>query len=119
MNNCPLSTFHISQSGKQSLYPGGDPDCHQNLTICSVAHCQPSLKILYKSVQKFLRKTANRQKQTDKQRRLHNLLDRGNQAAHSIPPPCDNEFSTMSLLVSSRCVRHHEAKPNWSLPKFN
>jgi len=38
---------------------------HQNLIICSLAHRQPSLKISYKSVQKFLRKVANRQ--TDKQ----------------------------------------------------
>ena len=44
-----------------------DPDCHQNLTICSLAHCQPSLKISCISVQKFLRKVANRQSnsQTD------------------------------------------------------
>jgi len=39
-----------------------DPDCHQNLIICSLAHCQPSLKSSPKSVQKlFLRKVANRQ----------------------------------------------------------
>jgi len=45
-----------------------DPDHHQNLIICSMAHCQPSLKISCKSIQKFLRKVANRQ--TDKQQRL-------------------------------------------------
>ena len=41
-----------------------------------MAHRQPSLKISYKSVQKFLRKVANGQtdKQTNKQRRSHNLL---------------------------------------------
>ena len=39
-----------------------EPDRHQNLTICSLAHCQPSLKISCKSVQKlFLCKVANRQ----------------------------------------------------------
>jgi len=38
-----------------------DPDRHQNLTISSLAHCQPSLKISCKSVCKFLRKVANRQ----------------------------------------------------------
>ena len=38
-----------------------NPDRHQNLTICSLAHCQPSLKMLYKSVWKFLRKVANSQ----------------------------------------------------------
>ena len=53
-----------------------DPDRHQNLDICSLAHCQPSLKISCKSVHKFLRKVANRQ--TDKRRRLHILLGGGN-----------------------------------------
>jgi len=38
-----------------------DLDRHQNLIICSLAHCQPSLKISCKSVWKFLRKVANRQ----------------------------------------------------------
>jgi len=42
-----------------------DPDRHQNLIFCSLAHCQRSLKISCKSVRKFLRKVANRQ--TDKQ----------------------------------------------------
>jgi len=60
------------ETGKQSLYPDGDPDRHQNLIICLLAHCQPFLKISCKSVQKFLRKVANRQ--TDKQRRLHKLI---------------------------------------------
>jgi len=27
------------KSGKQSLYPDGHSDRHQNLIICSVAHC--------------------------------------------------------------------------------
>jgi len=53
------------ESGKQSLYPDGDPDRHQNLTICLLAHCQPSLKISCKSVRKFLREVAKRQ--TDRQ----------------------------------------------------
>jgi len=38
-----------------------DPDRNQNVTIFSVAHCQPSLKISWKSVWIFLRKVANRQ----------------------------------------------------------
>ena len=42
-----------------------DPDRHQNLIICSLAHCQPSLKILCKFVSKFLRKVANRQTNND------------------------------------------------------
>jgi len=59
-----------------------DPDRHQNLIICSLAHCQPSLQISCKSVRKFLRKVVNKQRekdrQTDKQRRKHNLLGGGN-----------------------------------------
>jgi len=53
-----------------------DPDHQQNVTVYSLAHCQPSLQILCKSVWKFLRKVANRQtdRETDKERRKHNLL---------------------------------------------
>ena len=50
-----------------------DLDCHQTLIICSLAHRQPSLRISYKSVQKFLHKVTNRQTQTDK----HMLLGGG------------------------------------------
>jgi len=53
-----------------------DQDCHQNLMSYLLAHCQPSLEISSKSVQKLLRKVANRQ--TDKQLRLHILLGGGN-----------------------------------------
>ena len=45
-----------------------DPDLHQNLIICSLAHCQPSLKISRKnckSIRKFLRKIAIRQTNND------------------------------------------------------
>jgi len=36
-----LSVFPNSdESGKQSLYLDGDPDLHQNLIVCSLAHCQ-------------------------------------------------------------------------------
>jgi len=67
-------------------HPDPDSDSHQNLIICSVAHCQPSMKILCKSVPKFLCKDANRQtnrqtdKQTNKQRRLYNFFGRGKNA---------------------------------------
>jgi len=56
-------------SGKQSPYPDGDPDRHQNLTVCSSAHYQRSLQVSCQSVGKFLRKVANRQtdRQTDKE----------------------------------------------------
>ena len=40
-------------------------DHQQNLIICSLAHCQPSLKISCKSIWKFLHEVANRKK--DKQ----------------------------------------------------
>jgi len=57
-----VSPFNIeSGTGKQSLYPDGDPDCHQNLIICLLALYQPSLKISCKSIPKFLCKVANRQ----------------------------------------------------------
>jgi len=38
-----------------------DPDHHQNLIICSLAHCQRTLKISRKSVPNLLRKVANKQ----------------------------------------------------------
>jgi len=60
-----------------------ETDCHQNLTVFSMAHCQPSLKISCKSVQKFLCKVANRHTntQTNKQWRLHILLGEDNYKA--------------------------------------
>jgi len=54
-----LTSIAISQCGESAR------DRHQNLTICSVAHCQHSLGISCKSVWKFLRKVVNRQ--TDRQ----------------------------------------------------
>jgi len=54
------------KSGKQSLYPDDERDHHQNLIICSLAHCQPSLKISCKSPGKFLHKVLkNRQMDND------------------------------------------------------
>jgi len=41
-----------------------DLDRHQNLIICSLAHCWPSLKSSCKSLWKFLCKVANRHRQT-------------------------------------------------------
>jgi len=38
-----------------------DPDCHQNLVICSLFYCHPSLKISCKSNCKFLHEVANKQ----------------------------------------------------------
>ena len=45
-----------------------DPDCHQNLIICSMAHCQPSLKIPCISFWKFFAKLLT-DRQTNKQTR--------------------------------------------------
>ena len=42
-----------------------DPYRHQNFVICSLVHCQPSLKIWCKSVWKFLCKVANKQANND------------------------------------------------------
>ena len=47
-NECLLTTFSISnidEYGKQSLYPESDPDLHQNLITCWLAHFQSFLKI--------------------------------------------------------------------------
>ena len=60
-------TVHTSAKAPLTSVAICDPDRHQNfLIICSLAQCQPSLKISCKSVEKFLRKVAN--SQTDKQK---------------------------------------------------
>jgi len=80
----PLSVSPNSDvSGKQSLYPDGDPDHHQSLNICSLTHWQPSPKISCRSVRKFLLKLLT-DEQTNKQRRKHNLLGGGNNTGRSV-----------------------------------
>jgi len=60
------STGTVHTSAKAvSRYGCRDTDPHQNLIVCSFAHCQPSLKISRKSVWKFFRKVANRQTNND------------------------------------------------------
>jgi len=77
-------TVHTSAKARLTRIRIRDPDSHQNLIICSWAHCQPTLKMSCKSVRKFLRivdnKQSNRQtdRHADKQRRKHNLLDGAN-----------------------------------------
>jgi len=62
----PRHILPVSRSGSRGVaIQIRDSDRHQNLIICSLAHCQPSLKISCKSVGKFLRKVADRQ--TNKQ----------------------------------------------------
>jgi len=70
------------ESGKQSLYPNGNPDRHQNLISCSWPIVNlPENFISIRSI--VLRKVANRQtdkqsnRQTGKQRRKHILLGGG------------------------------------------
>jgi len=78
-----------------------DPDRHQNLIVCSLAHWQPSLKISRKSVRKFLHKVANRQtdRQTDKQRRKHYLLGWGNQVTGLSVTKTKNVFRNNRLIL--------------------
>jgi len=73
-----------------------ESDRHQNLIFCSVDHCQPSLKILCKSVQTFLRKVANREtdRETDRQRRLHILLGGGKKCQSIGTQLCKLQHST-------------------------
>jgi len=84
------------QSGKQSMYP--------KLIICLSAHCLPSVKISCKSVRTFLRKVANRQ--TDKQRRKHNLLGGGNYYAYINNHICDIwNVNTVQVSSANACKR--------------
>jgi len=71
---CHLANqFEMMNPKNNPSTDGGKPDCHQNLIVCSLAHCQPSLKISCKSVWKFLLTD----KQTNKQWWKHDLLGRG------------------------------------------
>jgi len=84
-----------------------DPNRYQNLIICSLAHCQPSLTISCKSVRTFLRKVAS--KQTDKQRRLHILIGGGNNDNMlSLKRSCSliNFFYLTQSVARSLCNRH-------------
>ena len=69
VNFGPLAAEIVHTSPKARLTSAviriRNPDRQQNLTICSSANCQPSLKISCKSVRKFLRKVANRQTNND------------------------------------------------------
>jgi len=87
------------------VLPMPHPDCNQNLIICSLGHCQPSLKISRKSIQKFLCKVANTaNKQTNKQRQKHNLLGGGNYSNHhTTPQPFHGHFSETTRV--RRCQK--------------
>jgi len=63
-HDLPVSRYHSRHLANRFEMTNPDPDRHQNLTVCSLARCQPSLKISCKSVLKFLRKVAKRQTNT-------------------------------------------------------
>ena len=87
--------------------------------FCSMAHCQPSLKISWGCVRKFLRKVANRHKdrKTNKQRRKHNLLSGGNKSnAMSLAMECETVFvyvqcstktKRVSCALAAKFLRYH------------
>ena len=56
-----LTSVSIRIYGSGSVSGSVDPYRHQNLIVCSLANCQPSLKISRKSVRTFLRKVASGQ----------------------------------------------------------
>jgi len=74
-----------------------EPDRHQNVIICSLVHCQPSLKISCDLFGSFfcVKLLTDRQtdKQTNKQRRLHILLGRGSEK-HKPTGDCDHKMLT-------------------------
>jgi len=76
-HDLPVSRYQSRHLVNRFEMTNPDPDRHQNLTICSVAHCQPSLKISCKFVWKFLRKVANRQtnRQTNHDENITSLTE--------------------------------------------
>jgi len=104
----PLSvSLNSDESGKQSLYPDGDPDDHQNLTICSLAHCHPSLKLSCKSMRKFFSAKLVTDRETDKRRRKHNLVGRSNNFMHhcrdeAVVVNCELYVGTIPCVESTR-----------------
>jgi len=107
----PLSVSPNSdESWEQSLYPDGDPYRHQTLIICSLAHCQTSLKISYKSVLEFLRKVVSRQ--TDKQRRKH--IEGKVRHCNKFSDECSHSvFAPVWFTISS--LRTDQEKVIWTI----
>jgi len=65
---------------KQSLYPDGDPDRHQNLIICSWARCQmPTFRENFMQIRsEFIAYICQQtERQANKQRQKHNHLGGG------------------------------------------
>jgi len=80
-----------------------DPDHHQNLIICSLAHCQPSLKISCKSLPKLLRLVANRQtnRQTNNNDYASSLVE-----VKSKPKSKENLNQHSTLTTARMCAYH-------------
>jgi len=78
-----------------------DSDRHQNLIICSLAHCQHSLKIHANPFRKFLRKVANRQtsihRQTNNDDYISSLAE-----VTSVPMLCNDHRPRNDLLCIER-----------------
>jgi len=88
----------------------GDPDRHQNLTSCSLAHCQPSLKIACKSVRKFLcscwqivNRETNNNENISSAAEVINLLERWNPWPHVA-----NRHVSISQLLSLWRRSHYD-----------
>jgi len=113
------TTFRISQKWrirKQSMYLDSDPDRYQNLTICSLAHYQSSLKISCKSDGKILCKVANRR--TDKQRRKHNVVGEGNNlilSTHECKVSVPNSWTDSVMLLMP--YHHNSASKHQAMPQ--
>jgi len=60
-----IATVHTSAKARLTIIRISDPDRHQNLIICSLAHCQPSLEISCKSIRIFLRKVTKKKANND------------------------------------------------------
>jgi len=73
------------------------PNRYQNLIICSLAHSQPCLKILCKSVRKFLCKVVNRPTNNNNE----NILLGKGKYVHGAAAP----FGRQGLTPAVRCTR--------------
>ena len=67
---CKTLTQSITRSTRTAVHTSAkahtdDPDRHQNLIICSFAHCQPPLKFHANPFWQCLHKVANRQTNKD------------------------------------------------------
>ena len=95
------------------MYPDGDPDRHQNLIVCSLAHYQSSLKISCKSYRKILCKFANRR--TDKQRRKQNEGNNLILSTHECSISVPNSWTDSVFLLMS--YHHNSASKHQAMPQ--